>query len=399
MSIAAASGGSKRRRGLGDLHDDVLERVLARLPPSAFFRLRSVCRRWRAAASSPTFLHACSLLPSRDPWFLMLSSHSPPIAFDAADRSWILPSRASAAAATDAAVPVASSGGLVLYRSPHTGALSVSNPLTGATRALPSPPGTAAPLHAVAMYGSPYRVALFAGDIHDGMSMAVFDSSTATWAPPLALSRKAAPPHAAAADDTAEVVYFLSKSGDVVSTNMQRSASKQYSSAVVTSSSGGVTAYFLSDSGTVVACDTARREYAELPRILPVYFEYSVDVVACGGAAYAVVLAEQLDTASLRVWEFVAAGDGDGEWRQVAAMPPAMSHAFYGRKADVNCAGHGDRLMVCVSSGDGEANGCFMCDVSNNRWEELPECVNSDGVEVNDFLAAFSFEPRLEITV
>uniref|UniRef100_A0A0E0KES2 F-box domain-containing protein n=1 Tax=Oryza punctata TaxID=4537 RepID=A0A0E0KES2_ORYPU len=399
VAAAAAARSRKRRsppRGLGDLHDDVLERVLARLPPASFFRLRAVCRRWSAAAASPTFLHACGRVPSRDPWFLMLSDRPhPPLAFDATDRSW---NRCRAAPAKGV-VPVASSGGLILYRAPATGELVVANPLTGASRALPVPPeahGAPRRLHAIAMYGSPYRVALFAGELPD-LSMAVFDSSRDSWEGPVALSRRHEAmllpdaPSQGGADDT---VYFLSKSGDVVATNMQRSASKQYSSVVAASSErgdGDAVAYFLSHSGTVVACDTARRTFAELPRILPVYFEYSIDVVACNGAAYAVVLAEYLDTASLRVWEFAG-----GAWRQVAAMPPAMSHAFYGKKADINCVGHGDRLMVCVSSG--EANGCFMCDVSSNQWEELAKCVNGDG-EVNEFLAAFSFEPRLEISV
>ena len=35
--------------GLGDLHDDMLERVLVRLPPASYLRLRAVCRQWRAA--------------------------------------------------------------------------------------------------------------------------------------------------------------------------------------------------------------------------------------------------------------------------------------------------------------------------------------------------------------
>ncbi|EEE69374.1 hypothetical protein OsJ_28721 [Oryza sativa Japonica Group] len=37
----------------GDLHDGVLERVLARLPPDTFFRLHAICCRWSAAAASP----------------------------------------------------------------------------------------------------------------------------------------------------------------------------------------------------------------------------------------------------------------------------------------------------------------------------------------------------------
>ncbi|GJN31711.1 hypothetical protein PR202_gb20141 [Eleusine coracana subsp. coracana] len=411
----ANNNGRKRKcppsPSLGSLHDDMLERVLARLPPASFFRLRAVCRRWRATSSSPTFLAACARVPARDPWFLMLADPdrpSPAVAFVAAERSWTHHCRATAATGS-VSVPVAASGGLVLYRASYTGALAVANPLTGASRPLPPPPQQQGDLQAIAMYGgdsgAPYRVALFSGELPH-LSMAVFDSSTNSWEGPVALARKpksdssdgdSSSPEQDSGDDT---VYFLSKSGDVVATNMQRSASKQYSAvAVMTPSSSGdghvatCCCYFLSSSGTIIACDVARRAFVELPRVLPVYHEYSIDVVACGAAAYAVVLSEHLDTASLRVWEFAGSG---GEWRQVAAMPPAMSHGFYGKKADINCVGHGDRLMVCVSSA--EANGCFMCDVSSNRWEELPKYVDGDG-ETTEFLAAFSFEPRLEIDI
>jgi hypothetical protein len=296
---------------------------------------------------------------------------------------------------------VAATGGLVLYRDRGTGDLTVVNPLTGASRALPPPPARAAgALQAVAMYGSPYRVVLILGELPD-LSTVVYDSSTNAWGDEAALSRKPAEDASSleerVAEDGDDTVYFLSKSGDVVATTMQRSASRQYSSAVACRD-GDAVAYFLSRSGTVVACDLARRAFAELPRILPAYHEYSIDVVACGGAAYAVVLSEFLDAASLRVWEFAG-----GAWRQVAAMPPAMSHAFRGAKADVNCVGHGGRVMVCVSpSSAGGASGCFMCDVRTNRWEELPRraCVDvADGDAATGFVAALSFEPRMEAAV
>ncbi|CAM0906765.1 unnamed protein product [Alopecurus aequalis] len=407
-SVATTSVGSKKRKcepsaapELGQLHDDMLERVLARLPPASFFRLRGVCRRWREAAGSPAFLAACARVPARDPWFLMLSDRQedrPSVAFDAAEGAW------ARCRGAPGPVPVAAAGGLVLYRAPDTGALTVANPLTGASRALPAPP--TAPLHAVAMYGSPYRVVLILGKLPD-LSMAVFDSSTNAWEDAVALSRKpdASPVDAPAPGDEEEededededgdgTVYFLSKSGVVMASNMHRTASRQYSSAVTCRPDGGdAVAYFLSNSGAVVACDLARRVFAELPRILPVHYEYSIDVVACDRRAYVVVLTEYLDTASLRVWEF-----SGGAWQQVAAMPAAMSHAFYGTKADVNCVGHGGRIMVCVSSGEASGNGCFMCDVGSNRWEELPRGADGGG-EATDFVAAFSFEPRMEVAV
>ncbi|WVZ66693.1 hypothetical protein U9M48_015882 [Paspalum notatum var. saurae] len=404
-----AAAGSKRKRaassGLADLHDDMLEGVLARLPPAAYSRLRGVSRRWRAAADSATFRAACARVADRDPWFLMLQEDAdqrrrPAVVFDSAGRRW------ARWRGAPGSVPVAAAGGLVLYRDPATGDLTVANPLTGASRALPPPPASyagAGALQAVAMYGAPYRVVLITGELPD-LSTVTFDSATGAWGEAAALARKpeeetagaaAAGRERAAAEDGEgdDTVYFLSKSGDVVATTMQRSAARLYSSAVACGGNGeeeAAVAYFLSRSGAVVACDLARRAFAELPRVLPAYHEYSIDVVACGGAAYAVVLSEFLDAPSLRVWEPAPSG----AWRQVAAMPPAMAHAFRGAKADVNCVGHGHRLMVCVSSGDPGASGCFLCDVRTNRWEELPPRAD-DG----DLVAALSFEPRMEAAV
>ncbi|XP_066400399.1 F-box only protein 13-like [Miscanthus floridulus] len=410
-TLDGAAGGKKRKRaapGLADLHDDMLERVLARLPPASYFRLRGVSRRWRAAAESRTFRAACARITARDPWFLMLEDpdhqdqdqderrRRPAAVFDSAERAW-----APWRGAPGPLQPVAAAGGLVLYRDPGTGGLTVVSPLTGASRALPPPPARAAGvLQAVAMYGSPYRVVLILGELPD-LSTVVYDSSTNAWGDEAALSRKPAEDASSreerVAEDGDDTVYFLSKSGDVVATTMQRSASRQYSSAVACRD-GDALIYFLSRSGTVVACDVARRAFAELPRILPAYHEYSIDVVACGGGAYAVVLSEFLDAASLRVWEFAG-----GAWRQVAAMPPSMSHAFRGAKADVNCVGHGARVMVCVSSSSaGGASGCFMCDVRTNRWEELPRRAGVDVADedaVTSFVAALSFEPRMEAAV
>ncbi|XBI53682.1 hypothetical protein VPH35_035867 [Triticum aestivum] len=159
---------------LGQLHEDMLERVLARLPPASFFRLRGVCRRWREAAGSPAFLAACARVPARDPWFLMLSDQQeeeqrppcPAVAFDAAEKTW------ARCRGAPGPVPVAAAGGLVLYRARETGALTVANPLSGVSRALPPPP----PAATDALYGSPYRVVLILGELPH-LSMMVFDSS------------------------------------------------------------------------------------------------------------------------------------------------------------------------------------------------------------------------------
>ncbi|XP_047057714.1 F-box only protein 13-like [Lolium rigidum] len=235
----------------------MLERVLARLPPASFFRLRGVSRRWRDAAGSPAFLAACARVPACDPWFLMLSDsdrqdarpgHA--VAFDAGEGSW------ARCRGPPGPVPVAAAGGLVLYRAPDT----VANPLTGASRALPPPPP--APLQAVAMYGSPYRVVLILGKLTD-LSMSAFDPSTNSWSVPVPLSRKPDPDSPADAntpaprgnnddndvdadaDEDDGTVFFLTKSGTVMSSTTQRSPSQEHSCAVTCHPNSSK---FLSDS-------------------------------------------------------------------------------------------------------------------------------------------------------
>jgi hypothetical protein len=44
----------------GDLREELIDRVLARLPIDSFFRLRAVCKRWNAIIYSHSFISDCS---------------------------------------------------------------------------------------------------------------------------------------------------------------------------------------------------------------------------------------------------------------------------------------------------------------------------------------------------
>ncbi|KAJ4790778.1 F-box only protein [Rhynchospora pubera] len=379
---------------LDDLHQDLLERVLARVPPSSFFSLRSVCRRFSSVATSPSFHVACSQIDSREPWFLMVDHdlHRASLVFDSSEKNW---RSVKAMNNSNKSIPVASSGGLVCYKT-EAGELFVSNPVTGVCRELPSVTRltSSETLHAIAMHSSKqnpsaYRVVLVFGEIPN-LAFVVFDSAKNLWEEEVTLVRKT--------DSSSDVdvngeeeVYFLSKTGDVVASNMQRSPSKQYSS-VLTIENGEEMLYFLSHSGTVISCNLTQRTFFELPRLLPVYFEYSIDVIECGGEMLVVVLSEFLETSSLRFWKY---SSRDRSWYQVAAMPASLSHEFYAKKVDINCVGHGDEVLLCVNSS--ECSSCLMCDLKNNKWVEMPKCY-VDGKE-KEFLSAFPFEPRLEAIV
>ncbi|XP_031287036.1 F-box only protein 13-like [Pistacia vera] len=386
---------------MDELNQDLLERVLSWLPTSTFFRLSSVCKRWKSVADSSSFKVACSQIPSRDPWFLMVDRHlNHSVVFDSAEKGWKglkHPPLLQQKSKSDC-MPVAASGGLVCFRN-ASGNFIVCNPVTGSCRKLP--PLDLAPenqsLHAIVMdqcsqYDSSYKLVLVFGELPK-LSFKVYNSSGNCWEEEISLSRKVDETMEIESndDDDDDAVYFLSKAGNVVATNMQRSPSKEYSS-VITCKDGEEIAYFLSSSGVIVACNLTRKSFSEYPRLLPVFSEYSIDVVQCRGEMLVVLLSEFLESASLRVWRF----DQDkGSWHQIAAMPPAMSHEFYGKKVDINCVGAGDQIFICLNSA--EHFSYVLCDLVTSEWVDLPRCY-MDG-EAVEFMSAFSFEPRIEASV
>nr|GMD32985.1 F-box only protein 13 [Ipomoea batatas] len=60
---------------------------------ASFFRLSSVCKRWKSVVDSATFRLAFSDAPSREPWFYMVSSHQlsrrrSPVVYDSSEENW-----------------------------------------------------------------------------------------------------------------------------------------------------------------------------------------------------------------------------------------------------------------------------------------------------------------------
>ena len=384
---------------LDDFNEDLLERVLSWLPTSAFFRLTSVCKRWKSAAASASFKLACSRIPSRDPWFLMVAPNlNQSIVFDSAENGWkrLNHPRLLHEESNRGCMPVAASGGLVCYRK-LSGNFIMCNPVTGSCGELP-------PLHfasenqslnAVVMSTTlkdqqSYKIVLVFGELPN-LSFKVYNSSSGCWEDETAMRRNVDDNSMDCDSSDDNVVYFLSKAGNVVASNMQRSPSKQYSS-VITNKDGQEIVYFLSSSGTVVACNLTNKCFFEYPRLLPVFSEYSIDVTECDGELVVGLLSEFLESASLRVWKY---DEANRCWQQIAAMPAAMSHEWFGKKADINCLGAGDQIFICLNSP--ELCTYILCDLVTNKWVELPKCCING--EVMEFMSAFSFEPRIEASV
>lgn len=418
-----------RNLPLDQLNSDLLEQVLSWLPTSNFFRVTSVCKRWKSVADSATFRQACSRVPSRDPCYFMAADsqsyfNTQPVVFDTAENSWKMlnycfppsPSLLLQQNQRPNFVPVASSGGLICFRSEENQFI-VCNPVTGASHHLvpcnnnDSDIQQTKSLRAIAMISGSesYKLVLVYGETSE-LSFKTYNSKSNRWEEETRLIRKtdnspaesadggdadtASAAAAAATEEDENAVYFLSKCGNVVSTDLQRSPCKQYSSVITTNKNGEEIMHFLSSSGRVISCNLTTKCYAEYPRLLPpVYHEYSVDLIECGGEVSAVVLSEFLESASLRIWRFDETGKF---WHQIGAMPPAMSHEFYGKKVDINCsAGNGEKIMVCFNSA--EICRYFLYDLVCNKWIQLPNC-HVKG-ELREFSCAFSFEPRIEASV
>ncbi|KAL7159506.1 hypothetical protein ABFS83_01G031300 [Erythranthe nasuta] len=388
---------------LNELNQDLLERVLSWLPTSSFLRLSSVCKRWKSTADSATFRRACSQVPAREPWFFMVDSRKPQssIAFDSSEGNLKKLNRPPLFSAVDF-IPVASSGGLICFHSnTAAGDFIVTNPVTGACHQLTSLPTPHPPILAISMTSSKagtFKVFVVSGELPN-ITFRQYTSGADQWEEEISLTRKSATknissPIESEANDDDCTQYFLSKCGNVISPEIQRSPSKQYSSVLTISrAAGDEILHFLSSSGTVVACNLTRRLFSEYPRLLPVFSEYSIDLVECAGEMYVVLLCDFLESCSVRVWSW---DEKIQSWRQVAAMPPHMSHKFYSKKADINCSGGGGKMFVCVSSGE---MCCYvMCDLVGNEWIEVPQFYDN-GDEAKEFASALSFEPRIEASV
>ncbi|CAN6880798.1 unnamed protein product [Brassica oleracea] len=394
------SAGKRKSRDeavtLSDLNDDVLERVLSRLPTSSYFRMTSVCKRWKSTQTSTTFKLACSQVPYRDPWFFMIakdSTSSSSFVYDSTENSWRNLSRPLLHHRRDLFSPVASSGGLLCFRSSVSGHFLLRNPLTGSSIDLPCQDDNK-PLQAVAMTTS-YKLVTISGEVPN-LCFKFYESSSCSWSKEFELVKKNDEYNDDDDDDDTETVYFLSKSGNVVvaSNTLLRSHSKQYSS-VITVKDNVETVYFLSSHGTIIACDLAKRSFTQLPKLLPPFLEYSIDLVECNGTMFVVLLSEFYESASLRIWKLE-----DMSWVHVGMLPPAMSHELYGRKGDINCVGGagGNKILVCFNADLPEV--CcryFVYDLVGEEWSELPRCFS--GGEAVEFVSALSFQPRIEATV
>lgn len=358
----------------GKLDDAVIERILAKLPVPNFFRFRSVSKGWSSLIRSPTFLSLCHKV-DRKPWFYMLGTKSPAgVIYDTQAQLWrhanfLAPANGSGSLRHQ--IPVAASRGLTCFLCSMT-ELAVCNLLTGSSRALPALKSDVDIL-AIAMRAteSSYQVVVACGR-EPSFGVTVYSSEDNSW-------------------KQIQITGAYEGGGNGI---IHRNRAREFSGVVTVHQNGHQVIHFLNLKGRLVAFNLHEGTIRMYPQILAPELEYSVDFVECAGRVLLVVLVEMMESASLRVWEF---DEGEAEWKQLMAMPPAMSQAYYRKSVDINCVGHGDLIMVCASSR--RFHQVVMCNISEGTWVELPECYKPGTQTVKRFVSAHCFEPRIEACV
>ncbi|KAG5607028.1 hypothetical protein H5410_028520 [Solanum commersonii] len=123
------------------LPDDLLERILARLPIASIFRAGCVCKRWHEIVKSGRFLWNSSRLLSHKPWYFMFTSSEKPIgyAYDPTFRKWYV---IELPCIWTSSCFISSSCGLFCFMdNSRTDQLYVCNPITKCCKNLEEPPG------------------------------------------------------------------------------------------------------------------------------------------------------------------------------------------------------------------------------------------------------------------
>lgn len=178
-----------------ELPEEVVDRIQAYLPVSAYFRSRMVSKRWHASLYAPSFAEVRMQVHPREAWLFILSyrrCRNWSYAYDPAFDKWhkvplsFLP--------PDFMYPTAATGGLLCIRAYVDGdqVLSVCNPLLKSWRALaPWQEDRIDPV--IGIHVNPdaraYKI-VAVGSYESGATTEVYDSRSNRWAVAGALPRK-----------------------------------------------------------------------------------------------------------------------------------------------------------------------------------------------------------------
>jgi hypothetical protein len=380
------------RRIWSKLPQRLLDRVLAFLPPPAFFRARAVCKRWYALLFSDTFLEIYLQISPRHNWFLFFKhktlksyiyrnssgggDHGDNIIapcegylFDPYDITWY---RLSFALVPAGFSPASSSGGLVCWVSDEAGPKSIilCNPVLGSLTQLPP---TLRPrlFPSIGLTVSPSSIdVIIAGD--DMIS-------------PYAVKNL-----------TAENFHidgggFYSIWG--TTSSLPRLCSLESGRMVYV----GEKFYCMNYSPfSVLAHDVTTNAWCKIQAPMRRFLR-SPSLVESKGNLLLVAAVEKSKLnvpKSFRLWSLQACGT---TWVEVERMPQQLYLQFEELEGGngFDCVGHGEFVVIMIR---GSSDKALLLDVFRKIWQWIPPCPYSQGGGGDGRggeLHGFAYEPRL----
>lgn len=345
-----------------ELPEDLLEAVIARLPISAFFRFRSVCRKWNSLLASRSFSEHCAQLPKPRPWFYTITHENVNTAaiYDPSMKKWRHPAIPSLPPNKVILLPVASAGGLICFLDIGHRYFYICNPLTHSWKELPARSVKVWSRIAVGMTqngksaAEGYKI-LWVG--RDG-EYEIYDSLKNSWSRP----------------------------GNLPS-SIRLPLSLNFRSHTV---SIGSSVYFMrSDPEGIVSYDMGSRVWKEYLIPSP---PNSTDhyLAECGGRVYLVGLLTKNAATCVCVWELQKMML---LWKEVDRMPNVWCLEFYGKHVRMTCLGNKGLLMLSLRSR--QMNRIVTYDVATREWLKVPACVLPRGRKRQWIACGAAFYPCL----
>ncbi|CAA7396286.1 unnamed protein product [Spirodela intermedia] len=345
--------------------EDLFEAVVARLPIAAFFRLRSVCRKWNSLLDSHSFSQHCSELPPSLPWLYGITHESVGTGamYDPSSRRWhhlsipALPAKI--------VIPATSAGGLLCFLDISHQKFYISNPLTRLFRELP--PRSVQVWSRVAI-GMTMDEDSTGGSGDGGYKIMwlgcngdyeIYDSRQDSWTRPSVIS----------ADIT--LPLFLNFRSQAVSI--------------------GHTVYFMrAEPDGIVSYNTESRVWRQFSIPVPPHVMDHA-IAECGGRILLVGLLTKNAATCVCVWELQRM---TLLWKEVDRMPNIWCLEFYGKHVKMNCLGN--RRLIMLSLRSRQMNRLVTYDVLSKEWRKVPGCVLQHGRRKKQWIACgTSFHPSL----
>ncbi|XP_052186235.1 F-box only protein 6 isoform X2 [Diospyros lotus] len=338
---AASSNENMEQQIWKNFPEDLFEAVIARLPVAAFFRFRSVCRKWNSLLTSHSFSQICAQVPQTQPWFYVMTRENTNTGamYDPSLKKWHHPTMPTLPTKL-IVFPVASAGGLVCFVDIRDRSFFVCNPLTQSFKELPArsvrgwfPVAVGMTLNGELTSGG-YKILW----VDCNGEYEVYDSIENSWTCPGSMPSAVKLP---------------------LSLNFRTRAV-----------SIGHTIYFMRlDPDGIVSYNTATGVWMQFVVPAPVHLRDRA-LVERNGQIMLVGLLTKNAATCVCVWELQKM---TLLWKEVDRMPNIWCLEFYGKHIRMTCLGNKGLLMLSLRSR--QVNQLVTYDLSSREWLKVPGCM------------------------